>query len=243
MNNGVQKNNAYHVQAQEKIHLVHFVDDARESEIVISFVLEKESELDYSLIIAGDTVPRAIDLKVELRGEYAQATINGAYSLWHQSQLKIVTHQIHAAAHTSSHLKMNGILCDQSRISYHGMIQVDACAQKTVASQENKTLLFSSDARAISVPSLQVLANKVSCAHGSAIGKLDEQLLALLQMRGMAYKKAQQLLVEGFFGDVVRDAACAAPHHDRRKTVHPEQTELCKVVSKDLLYPLKREEV
>lgn len=256
---------SYHIQAGVKARIMHTIDYASESPLALTFILEKESELDYYLIVAGSSVPETISITCVLQGEHAHARINGAYSLWDHANVTIKTEQIHTAPNASSQLQINGIVCDQSRIAYHGMIHIEQHAHHTCASQENKTLLFSSGARALSVPSLQVLADKVSCAHGSAIGKLDQELLALLQMRGISYKKAQEMLVEGFFFDLVCDpsilrqaqdenyhgesAEPSSGRTDQIKPVRAEEAECNEAVSKhqknhflsNLLYPLQRE--
>jgi Fe-S cluster assembly protein SufD len=51
-------------------------------------------------------------------------------------------------------------------------------------------------------PFLEILANDVRCTHGSTTGKLDEEQLYYLENRGIDYNRAEELLIEGFVGDV-----------------------------------------
>ena len=64
-------------------------------------------------------------------------------------------------------------------------------------------LLLSDHARAISVPNIEVLTHEVQCGHGSAIGRLDEEQLWYLQARGLSPNQAEQMLINGFFNDVL----------------------------------------
>jgi Fe-S cluster assembly protein SufD len=178
----------------------HLSEDDKRSEISYSFVINESANLEYFLIISG-AQSRKIILEFILQGAHAQATIKGAYRLCDAAEISIETRQIHDAQHTTSSLQINGLLDDHARLNYNGLIHISKSAQRSCAVQENKTLLFSEHARAISVPSLQVLADKVSCAHGSAIGKLDQDLLHFLQLRGMELAAAKELLIEGFFAE------------------------------------------
>ena len=89
---------------------------------------------------------------------------------------------------------------------YHGTIRVEQDAAWYVASQNNKNiLLISNDARAVSVPSLEVLTNEVQCFHGSASGRCDDEQLFYLQSRGIDKKQAHRLLLQAFFAGLFVD--------------------------------------
>jgi Fe-S cluster assembly protein SufD len=83
------------------------------------------------------------------------------------------------------------------------MIQVDPDAQKTDGYQRNDNLLLSDQARADSIPGLEILADDVRCTHGSTSGKVDEELIFYAQSRGCTRKEAVRMIVTGFFQQVV----------------------------------------
>ncbi len=58
-------------------------------------------------------------------------------------------------------------------------------AQSTDASQTNRNLLLSEEALVDTRPQLEILADDVKCAHGAAVGRLDEQALFYLRARGI----------------------------------------------------------
>ena len=52
-------------------------------------------------------------------------------------------------------------------------------------------------------PELEIYADDVKCSHGSASGSLDDNSIFYLMSRGLNYKEAKELLINGFLLDVV----------------------------------------
>ena len=100
---------------------------------------------------------------------------------------------------------MKGVLSGTAYAHYHGTVRMEKEARGAYASQENKNMLLSSGARALSVPSLEVLTHDVHCFHGSAIGRFDEEQLLYAGSRGIDEKTAQRLLLHAFFADLFSD--------------------------------------
>ncbi len=166
----------------------------------ICFYLERNAVLVADILIANTAVNVTIDCV--LRGEGAEARIMGAYVLDAAHKVQIVTTQHHVVAHTRSTLVMKGVLRDSAHAQYHGTIRVEKDAHGAYASQENKNMLLSNNARAVSVPSLEVLTHDVHCFHGSATGRFDDEQLFYAASRGIDEKTAQQLLLNAFFADL-----------------------------------------
>jgi Fe-S cluster assembly scaffold protein SufB len=171
----------------------------------LCFYLERNAVLVAEILIVRSDAHVTIDCV--LRGQGAQATIAGAYSMHQSHKVQINTMQHHQAAHTRSTLVMRGVLRDSAHAQYHGLIRVDKDAHGSVASQENKNMLLSNNARAVSVPSLEVLTNDVQCFHGSATGRCDDEQLFYCATRGIDEKTAQQLLMHAFFAGLFKTKA------------------------------------
>jgi Fe-S cluster assembly protein SufD len=98
------------------------------------------------------------------------------------------------------------------------MIKVDRAGQQTDGYQRNDNLLLSDQARADSIPGLEIAADDVRCTHGSTTSQVDEELIFYANCRGLARCEAVRLIVSGFFQqifdritiDSVRDALAAA---------------------------------
>ena len=52
-------------------------------------------------------------------------------------------------------------------------------------------------------PELEIYADDIKCSHGSASGSLNEDSIFYLMSRGLNYKEAKKLLINGFLLDVV----------------------------------------
>jgi Fe-S cluster assembly protein SufD len=83
------------------------------------------------------------------------------------------------------------------------MIEVDKCAQQTDAYQTNRNLLLSPLATADSLPGLEIEANDVKCSHGATTGQIDSEELFYMKARGIQERQAKQLLVFGFFEEII----------------------------------------
>ena len=97
------------------------------------------------------------------------------------------------------------------------MIKVDSEAQKTDGYQRNDNLLLSPEARADSIPGLEIEADDVRCTHGATAGKVDEEMIFYARSRGLTRKEAIRTIVAGFFQTSLR------PHHDRKRPRGPRR--------------------
>ena len=65
------------------------------------------------------------------------------------------------------------------------MIYVAPGGQKTDGYQANRNLILNSNARADSIPGLEILADDVRCTHGATVGKIDPDMIFYLLSRGI----------------------------------------------------------
>lgn len=176
-------------------------DDIDDSQFSLQFFLSEHSSLIYIPILHGGS---CVDLDIQVNLDYnAHAIVAGAYSLKDKQQCTIRTRQQHQGKNAKSSLSFNGIAADQSSVSYYGTIAIEKNACNTNASQENKTIIWGSEARAISIPALEVETNEVQCAHGSAVGPLNAEHIQYVQSRGLSLKEAQRLLLTSFFAETL----------------------------------------
>ena len=113
------------------------------------------------------------------------------------------TLQTHQAPHTTSDLLYKNALLDSAKTIFSGLIVVEPDAQQTDAYQTNRNLLLSDQAEANSLPGLEIQANDVKCSHGSTSGRVPEEQKFYLQSRGIDPDKAHELIVFGFFEEVL----------------------------------------
>ena len=144
----------------------------------------------------------AVDLKPNIN--FGMTTIvDGLYLVTDNQHAD--THSLidHREPHGTSKQLYKGILDGKSRAVFNGKVFVHRDAQQTDATQTNKNLLLSNEARVDTKPQLEIFADDVKCAHGAAIGQLDEEELFYLASRGMHPDLARNLLTYGFAEEVI----------------------------------------
>jgi len=63
--------------------------------------------------------------------------------------------------------------------------------------------LLGGDAKADSIPKLEILADDVKCSHGATVGPVDREQVFYLMSRGLPHLEAEELIVQGFFKTVL----------------------------------------
>ena len=122
------------------------------------------------------------------------------------------TLQTHRASQARSDLLFKNALLDQSQTIFSGMIVVEDEAQQTDAYQTNRNLLLSPTAEANSLPGLEIEANDVKCSHGATTGQVSPEEMFYLKARGIPERRAYELLVFGFFEEVLGKIASEDVH-------------------------------
>lgn len=167
-----------------------------------SAALGSSSSYDTTTINFGGQLSRH-DIQVRMNHEGAECWVDGLYMVGasqHTDTHSVIDHQ---QPHCSSHQLYKGILDGKSRAVFNGKIFVRHGAQKTDAMQTNKNLLLSDEARIDTKPQLEILADDVKCAHGAAVGQIDENELFYLETRGIHPDLAKNLLTYGFAEEVI----------------------------------------
>src|SRR5258706_408856 len=143
------------------------------------------------------------DVHVTMDNEGAECWVDGLYLVTTGQHTD--THSVidHRQPHCTSHQLYKGILDGKSRAAFNGKIFVRHDAQKTDAMQTNTNLLPSNEARVDTKPQLENLADDVKCAHGAAVGQIDDEELFYLKARGIHPDLARNLLTYGFAEEVI----------------------------------------
>jgi Fe-S cluster assembly protein SufD len=162
----------------------------------------RDAELQWIQTLLGARTAKA-NAYFDMAGSGAQAFVHGFMFGDQRQHFHLHTLQRHLVDHTTSDLLIKGCLKDRARSIYQGLIQVSEGAQRTDAYQANRNLLLSDQARADSIPGLEILANDVRCTHGATIGHVDDEQMYYLMARGLPANEAQRLIVEGFFAPVL----------------------------------------
>ena len=176
--------------------------------------IHKDASLDWIFGAVGSRLTKNFS-EIDLIGEGANGRMSGFYFTDGVQHLDHDTQQNHLAPHTSSDLLFKGALSGRSRSVWQGMIYVAPDAQKSDGYQSNPNLVLSKDARADSIPGLEILADDVRCTHGATVGKMDPDEIFYLQSRGISEEAAERLIIEGFFDPIIQ----RIPYQDLRARV------------------------
>ncbi len=109
----------------------------------------------------------------------------------------------HQSPNCASEEAYRAILGGASKSVFNGRIIVHEGAQKTDATQSNRSLLLSDDATVNTKPQLEIHADDVKCTHGAAVGQLDKEALFYLRSRGVGEEEARSMLTRAFASQVI----------------------------------------
>lgn len=164
--------------------------------------LARGSSFDTTNISLGAQLSR-YNLSVVMDQEGAECWVDGLYIIGDDQHADTHTVIDHQQPRCTSHQLYKGILDGRSRAVFNGKVFVRHGAMGTDAQQTNKNLLLSNEAHVDTKPQLEIFADDVKCAHGAAIGQLDEDELFYLESRGIHSDLARNLLTYGFAEEVI----------------------------------------
>ena len=159
----------------------------------------RDARFEVFATIAGGKY-RRVEIEVTLEEgahfEFGGVTLGGGDKVQ-----EFVTRTIHAHPHATSNQVVRAVQWGQSTGNFLGRIEVARDAQKTDAAQNFRAILLEKGASANTKPELEIFADDVLCAHGAAIGQLDEQASYYMAARGIPPEIARKLLIQAFIGD------------------------------------------
>ncbi|OLF73094.1 hypothetical protein AWH62_09110 [Maricaulis sp. W15] len=165
--------------------------------------------LNQTLIDTGARLSRN-ETHVRHPGEGARVDMGGAYILAagrHADSTNLVHHTGPGGITTQL---VKGAVASGGQGVFQGKFIVDRAAQQTDARMTHRALMLGEKAEIDAKPELEIYADDVQCAHGNALGTLDETALFYMRQRGLPEAKARALLIESYLAeplDMVSDEA------------------------------------
>lgn len=182
------------------------VSDFSDNTFAVSRVyneVKRDASLHSSTIALGGWQIKS-DIQTNLKEPGAKSDIRGVVLGAGSERYSFNTIQDHIAPDTSSTINFRVALKDSSSSAYLGTIRVSKQGQRTDSTQSNKNLLLGANAHADSIPKLEILADDVKCSHGATVGPADKEQIFYLMSRGLNNLEAEELIVTGFFRQVVQ---------------------------------------
>jgi Fe-S cluster assembly protein SufD len=162
----------------------------------------QDAQVNFLNVALGGKFSRS-NISGILNGAGSLAEMLGIYFADENQHIDHLTRQEHVSPYATSDLLIKGALKDRSRTVYSGLIKVHPHAQRTDAYQSNRNLVLSRNARADTIPNLEIGANDVRCTHGATVSQVEEEYIFYLMSRGINRTEAVKLIVDGFFDEVI----------------------------------------
>jgi Fe-S cluster assembly protein SufD len=144
-----------------------------------------------------------LDLGVSLVGDGSSSEVVGLYFGEGDQTLDYRMVIDHQGRSTNSDVFLKGAVEDDAQSVFTGLLRIEKDAARTSTFETNRNLVLSENAKAHSVPNLEILCNDVICGHASSVGPLEPDHLYYLMSRGLSRERAERLLIRGFFQQVI----------------------------------------
>ncbi|HMY51907.1 MAG TPA: Fe-S cluster assembly protein SufD [Candidatus Obscuribacter sp.] len=194
----------FHIAAGAKVSVAEVTNLGPEVFFVnrVRAYVARDAVIDFSTAGLGGKQTKS-DIETILMDRGAHAAVKGVVFGGGAERYAYNTIAEHAAPDTTSNINFRVALKDKSASIYQGIVKVDKVAQRTDAYQSNKNLLLGKEAKADSIPKLEILADDVKCSHGATVSPVDKEQLFYLTCRGLTAPEAEELIVTGFFQQVL----------------------------------------
>ena len=198
----------YHLAADARIETIQIqAESAPRIHVTSSHArLASNAHFDSHVFSLGNGLVRS-ELSVSLSEPGAETRMRGFFLGRDHGHVDHFTTVDHAAPHCLSDEEYRGVLDDDSKGVFRGLVIVRPGAQKTDAKQSNPNLLLSDRATIDTKPQLEIYADDVRASHGSTIGQLDAEALFFLRARGIDEATARLVLTRGFAHSIVEGIA------------------------------------
>ena len=184
-----------HIRLQEDGNNSYHVADTE-------YILEKDAELKGFHYVSGANSYRQ-NINVNLNDIGSSSSINGLCLSNHKQKHDHFITINHLKEKCTSNQLFKYILSDAALGIFNGKVIVKKDAQQTNANQTTRNLLLNDKAAAHSNPQLEIYADDVKCSHGSTTGQLDNNAIFYMRSRGIDFKSAQLLLINGFAKEIL----------------------------------------
>ena len=204
------------------VQVQDWADDAVHGAHVASRLGRDARLVSTQVTLGGDLV--RVNETVDFTGTGAEVELRGvsfADGGQHLEHRLLVDHSVpHCRSNVVYKSALHG---DEAHTVWVGDVLIRANAVGTDTYELNRNLLLTPEARADSVPNLEIETGEIAGAgHASATGRFDDEQLFYLQSRGIPADVARRMVVRGFFADVVEDLGVPALEERLMATIEAE---------------------
>lgn len=165
----------------------------------LAVTLAPGAAFDLRILHAAAAYTR-IAVRVEL-GAGAAFTLGAAQLCTGAHTLEVVTEVVHVGPDATSKQTVRSVAGGGGTVNYLGKVSVARGADGTDGSQSVRAMLLDRQSAANAKPELEIFADDVKCAHGCAVGELDQTALFYMASRGVPPELAKRLMLQAFVAE------------------------------------------
>ncbi len=166
--------------------------------------LGRDARVTHTAVTLGGSVVRLAP-SVRYGGPGGDAELRGLYFADAGQHLEHRLFVDHAEPNCRSRVSYKGALQgEDAHAVWIGDVIIRPEATGTDTYEYNRNLVLTDGTRVDSVPNLEILTGEViGAGHASASGRLEDIHLFYLMARGIPFDEARQLVIRGFFGELI----------------------------------------
>jgi Fe-S cluster assembly protein SufD len=161
--------------------------------------------LKESLIITGGNGRSRITFTSTAMEESNAIFLKGLSLSGGEQNVEIKTNLHHIAAGCTSSQSQRNVVAGRSKTNFKGRIRVEQSSQQLASTQLIRSLLLSDSGTVNVVPSLEIIADDVTCTHGATVSDLSQEELFYLRSRGLDKDISRTLQIQAFVDDMTED--------------------------------------
>lgn len=157
-----------------------------------------------AMISSGGNGRSKVAFSAHLMEENTHVTVKGLCMSGGAQKMDMRTNIHHIASGCTSKQAQRNVIGGRSGTTFKGRIRVEQSAQQTDSDQLVRSLLLNERSRVWCMPSLEIIADDVTCTHGATISDLSEEELFYLRARGLDRETSRNLQLFAFLDDISR---------------------------------------
>lgn len=139
----------------------------------------------------------------KLNGEGSETFLYGVMLSTDNQHIDSDISTIHDAPYTTDEMLARGVVLDEAKGIFRGVIRMDKGSRKAKGSLHEKALMVGDGAEADAVPEMTIYENDVKAAHSASVGELDQKQILYMQSRGISKDQARRLIILGFLEPIL----------------------------------------
>ncbi|MXG88733.1 Fe-S cluster assembly protein SufD [Nocardioides flavescens] len=183
----------------------------------------RDASVRHTAVSFGGDVVR-LHANVEYAAPGGEAELLGLYFADAGQHLEHRLFADHNQPKTKSNVSYKGALQGQgAHTVWIGNVLIRKVAEGIETYEENRNLVLTDGCQADSVPNLEIETGEIEGAgHASTTARFDDEQLFYLRSRGVSESEARQLVLHGFFADLIRKAGVPSIADQLTQTVEAE---------------------